>query len=191
MIKQHVEQPEGSEPMGVCDCGFTADECGTNPCMRKKIHLAGLTPGSKWPNTGQPAPAAPSSASVAGDTRSADAPRKALDGAGWPSRLSSKCPRCLCTPLHCNCDVYPQVAPVAWRHRNYATDPWIYSTEEPVRASPKVRGAYIPHDAEIEPLYAAPSSQRSAALQALADIDRDLIGHDETMANLDALKVRR
>lgn len=32
---------------------------------------------------------------------------------------------------------------------------------------------------------------RAEALQALADIDRDLIGHDETMANLDALKVRR
>ena len=35
--------------MGICDCGFTADECGTNHCMRKKIHLAGMTPGSKWP----------------------------------------------------------------------------------------------------------------------------------------------
>jgi hypothetical protein len=90
MIKQHVEQPEELGPMGICDCGFAADACGTNPCMRKKIHLAGLTPGSKWPNTGQPAPAAPSSASVAGDTRSADAPRKALDGAGWPQHIRSR-----------------------------------------------------------------------------------------------------
>ena len=53
MIKQHIEQPEESEPMGTCDCGFPADECGANPCMRKKVHLAGLTPESKWPNTGR------------------------------------------------------------------------------------------------------------------------------------------
>lgn len=53
MIKQHIEQPEESEPMGTCDCGFPADECGANPCMRKKVHLAGLTPESKWPNTGK------------------------------------------------------------------------------------------------------------------------------------------
>lgn len=52
MIKQHIEQSEESEPIGTCDCGFSADECGANPCMRKKVHLAGLTPESKWPNTG-------------------------------------------------------------------------------------------------------------------------------------------
>jgi hypothetical protein len=32
---------------------------------------------------------------------------------------------------------------------------------------------------------------RESALQSLADIDRDLIGHDETMANLNALTIRR
>lgn len=60
MIKQHVEQPEATEPMGICDCGFTADECGTNHCMRKKIHLAGMTPGSKWPEGIHPSPGTPS-----------------------------------------------------------------------------------------------------------------------------------
>lgn len=37
-----------------CDCGFSAEVCATNPCMRKKVHRAGLTPGSKWPDTGSP-----------------------------------------------------------------------------------------------------------------------------------------
>jgi hypothetical protein len=32
-----------------CECGFSREVCATNPCMRKKVHLAGLTPGSKWP----------------------------------------------------------------------------------------------------------------------------------------------
>lgn len=32
-----------------CECGFSRDACATNPCLRKKVHLAGLTPGSKWP----------------------------------------------------------------------------------------------------------------------------------------------
>lgn len=36
-----------------------------------------------------------------------------------------------------------------------------------------------------------PASRQSDALQALADVDRDLIGHDETMANLDALTIRK
>jgi hypothetical protein len=36
-------------PVGICDCGFPADICAGNPCYRKKVHLAGLTPGSKWP----------------------------------------------------------------------------------------------------------------------------------------------
>ena len=38
---------------------------------------------------------------------------------------------------------------------------------------------------------ASHTSKTNDALQALADIDRDLIGHDETMANLDALTIRR
>lgn len=40
------------EPMK-CECGFTVEVCATNLCMRKKVHSAGLTPGSKWP---EPAP---------------------------------------------------------------------------------------------------------------------------------------
>lgn len=36
-----------------CECGFTVEVCATNLCMRKKVHSAGLTPGSKWP---EPAP---------------------------------------------------------------------------------------------------------------------------------------
>lgn len=36
------------EPMN-CECGFSVEVCATNPCMRKKVHSAGLTPGSKWP----------------------------------------------------------------------------------------------------------------------------------------------
>ncbi|MET4187663.1 hypothetical protein ABIB86_000388 [Bradyrhizobium sp. JR1.7] len=32
-----------------CECGFAKEACATNLCMRKKVHLAGLTPGSKWP----------------------------------------------------------------------------------------------------------------------------------------------
>ncbi len=32
-----------------CECGFSRDDCVTNPCLRKKVHLAGLMPGSKWP----------------------------------------------------------------------------------------------------------------------------------------------
>ena len=35
-----------------CDCGFSAEVCATNPCLRKKTHLAGMTPGSQWPDTG-------------------------------------------------------------------------------------------------------------------------------------------
>lgn len=32
-----------------CECGLAPEQCAPNPCLRKKIHLAGLTPGSKWP----------------------------------------------------------------------------------------------------------------------------------------------
>ena len=32
-----------------CECGFSRDACAANPCLRKKVHLAGLTPGSRWP----------------------------------------------------------------------------------------------------------------------------------------------
>lgn len=38
-----------------CDCGFTAETCAETSCLRKNIHRAGLTAGSKWPNTGVPA----------------------------------------------------------------------------------------------------------------------------------------
>lgn len=41
-----------------CECGFNAETCATNPCLRKKIHLAGMTPGSKWPD-GAPIAAPP------------------------------------------------------------------------------------------------------------------------------------
>lgn len=37
-----------------CDCGFSAEVCATNRCLRKKTHLAGMTPGSQWPDTGTP-----------------------------------------------------------------------------------------------------------------------------------------
>lgn len=33
-----------------CECGFAREACATNHCLRKQIHLAGLTPGSKWPD---------------------------------------------------------------------------------------------------------------------------------------------
>jgi hypothetical protein len=32
-----------------CECGFSIDACAANPCLRKKVHLAGLTQGSQWP----------------------------------------------------------------------------------------------------------------------------------------------
>jgi hypothetical protein len=32
-----------------CECGVSRDECAANLCLRKKVHLAGLTPGSRWP----------------------------------------------------------------------------------------------------------------------------------------------
>jgi hypothetical protein len=51
-----LPQPREAEPVGTCDCGFAPDICATNSCLRKKIHLAGLTPGSKWPNTASPSP---------------------------------------------------------------------------------------------------------------------------------------
>jgi hypothetical protein len=35
-----------------CECGFVPDACAANLCLRKKTHLAGLLPGSNWPNTG-------------------------------------------------------------------------------------------------------------------------------------------
>jgi hypothetical protein len=44
-----------SQGAATCDCGFSAEDCATNPCVRKKVHLAGMTPNSKWPNTGVPA----------------------------------------------------------------------------------------------------------------------------------------
>ncbi len=40
-----------------CECGFSRDDCVTNPCLRKKVHLAGLTPGSKWPEGAPVSPA--------------------------------------------------------------------------------------------------------------------------------------
>ena len=33
-----------------CECGFRVEDCAPNPCLRKKVHLAGMTPGSEWPN---------------------------------------------------------------------------------------------------------------------------------------------
>ncbi len=40
----------GASPSKTCECGFSTEVCATNPCMRKKVHLAGLTPDSKWPD---------------------------------------------------------------------------------------------------------------------------------------------
>jgi hypothetical protein len=48
-LERAIKQVDTAEK---CDCGFAAEHCGTNPCQRKKVHLAGLTPGSKWPWTG-------------------------------------------------------------------------------------------------------------------------------------------
>lgn len=39
-----------AEVVSKCECGFKIDACATNLCHRKKVHLAGLTPGSKWPD---------------------------------------------------------------------------------------------------------------------------------------------
>lgn len=50
---QCAPQPSGEAV--ACDCGFSAETCAQNPCQRKKVHLARLTPNSKWPNTGSPA----------------------------------------------------------------------------------------------------------------------------------------
>lgn len=39
----------GAKDVTTCECGFSRDACAANPCLRKKAHLAGLTPGSRWP----------------------------------------------------------------------------------------------------------------------------------------------
>jgi hypothetical protein len=36
-----------------CDCGFSAEVCSTNPCMRKKLATSGLVPDAKYPNVGK------------------------------------------------------------------------------------------------------------------------------------------
>ncbi len=33
-----------------CECGFRTEDCAPNPCYRKQVHLAGLTPDSEWPH---------------------------------------------------------------------------------------------------------------------------------------------
>lgn len=35
-----------------CDCGFSAEICKTNPCMRKKMATSGLVPEAKYPYCG-------------------------------------------------------------------------------------------------------------------------------------------
>jgi hypothetical protein len=47
-----------AETVRACECGFSTEVCATNPCYRKQAHLAGLTPGSKWPD-GAPIGTAP------------------------------------------------------------------------------------------------------------------------------------
>lgn len=52
MIKQFRDEPvttfetDGERP---CACGFSAEKCAPNPCLRKMEHIAGITPGSVWP----------------------------------------------------------------------------------------------------------------------------------------------
>lgn len=64
MIKQFSDEPsttweaDGERP---CACGFSPEECLPNPCLRKKQHLAGLTPGSKWPEGAPVVPTDPTS----------------------------------------------------------------------------------------------------------------------------------
>jgi hypothetical protein len=43
-----------SVPSTECDCGFSAEVCKTNPCMRKKMATSGLNPDAKYPNVGSP-----------------------------------------------------------------------------------------------------------------------------------------
>lgn len=56
LVKQMTDR-EGIEM--ACECGFETEVCATNPCMRKKAHLAGLTPDSHWPKGALVAPNVP------------------------------------------------------------------------------------------------------------------------------------
>ena len=56
---------------------------------------------------------------------------------------------------------------------------------------PATQEMTLAHQMAEEAEEALATGRRSDALQTLADIDRNLIGHDETMANLDALTIRK
>jgi hypothetical protein len=51
--------PQAREAGEPCDCGFSAQVCKTNPCMRKKMATSGLNPGAKYPYCGADASPAP------------------------------------------------------------------------------------------------------------------------------------
>ncbi len=45
-----------SEAGSNCDCGFSAEACAANHCMRKKLATSGLKPDAKYPDTGTSSP---------------------------------------------------------------------------------------------------------------------------------------
>ena len=76
---------EAGTGVATCECGFAREVCATNPCMRKKIHLARLTPDSKWPEA---APISQDSKITGDGTRNGRTTKPELTGSpcGTPQR---------------------------------------------------------------------------------------------------------
>lgn len=91
------------EPMN-CECGFIVEVCATNPCMRKKVHLAGLTPGSKWPE------AAPLGKRIEDDATSHEAKPFMMLSCREAGRCLHNLPGCICEIDPASADTEPSSA---------------------------------------------------------------------------------